>query len=164
MLKVINPATDEVIAHLKEDNENDVHEAYYLSKTKQIIWAETPYFERKEIIRKFRNLLYNDKLSAATELSLQMGKPLKASLYEIETSCERIDWFINETEKYLKPETVHEEKNLTEKMTYNPLGVIGNISAWNYPTLLELMFLSQRFFVVLFFINHLKYVHLVEFV
>ena len=137
MLKVINPATEELIANIREDNENDVREAFYLAKTKQISWADTPYQERKKLITNFKDLLDKNKLNIATELTLQMGKPLKAALYEIEASCDRINWFLNETEKHLRPQTIYQEKNLVEKITNSY--ILNNVYHSDHcPVVLEL--------------------------
>src|SRR5574339_55094 len=38
-------------------------------------------------------------------------------------------------EKYLSDETMISEKGLEEKIAYEPLGIVCNISAWNYPYL-----------------------------
>ena len=47
----------------------------------------------------------------------------------------RIKWLTENAEKYLSDETMTLEKGLEEKISYEPLGVICNISAWNYPYL-----------------------------
>ena len=133
MLRLKNPATDELIATLPEFTEDEVSEAFYQAKSKQQEWASTPYEKRANVLKKFKNLLNKNKLEAATELSLQMGKPLRQAISEIEVTCKRIEWFINETQKQLATESVHSQKNLEEKISYQPLGVVANISAWNYP-------------------------------
>ena len=48
---------------------------------------------------------------------------------------QRIKWLTENAEKYLSDETMIIEKGLEEKISYEPLGVICNISAWNYPYL-----------------------------
>ena len=47
----------------------------------------------------------------------------------------RIKWLTENAEKYLSDETMNAEAGLEEKISYEPLGVICNISAWNYPYL-----------------------------
>src|SRR6185369_7491327 len=47
----------------------------------------------------------------------------------------RIQWLTDNAMKYLSDEVMTQEKDLTEKIVYEPLGVIANISAWNYPYL-----------------------------
>jgi acyl-CoA reductase-like NAD-dependent aldehyde dehydrogenase len=47
----------------------------------------------------------------------------------------RIDFFVNHASKVLKEEVVFADRGekLEEKITFEPLGVVANISAWNYP-------------------------------
>jgi acyl-CoA reductase-like NAD-dependent aldehyde dehydrogenase len=47
----------------------------------------------------------------------------------------RLKYFIEHSEKYLAEEWVTHEGSTKEKIVYEPLGVIANISAWNYPYL-----------------------------
>ena len=44
-------------------------------------------------------------------------------------------WMVTNAEKYLAEEIMVDEQGLRERITYEPLGVICNISAWNYPFL-----------------------------
>ena len=59
----------------------------------------------------------------------------KASRNEITGFLGRIDFFINNTAKILKDDVVFADRGekLEEKISYEPLGVVANISAWNYP-------------------------------
>ncbi|HMP32601.1 MAG TPA: aldehyde dehydrogenase family protein, partial [Saprospiraceae bacterium] len=54
---------------------------------------------------------------------------------EIKGACGRIDFFLNNAKEILQEEERYTATGLTEKVSYEPLGVIANISAWNYPYL-----------------------------
>lgn len=45
----------------------------------------------------------------------------------------RTKWFIDSVEAALEPRIVFDQGGLTEMISREPLGVIANISAWNYP-------------------------------
>ncbi len=64
-----------------------------------------------------------------------MGKPLRESYNELNGAKARIKFFIDNSEKYLSDEWITLEGSTKEKIVYEPLGVIANISAWNYPYL-----------------------------
>jgi acyl-CoA reductase-like NAD-dependent aldehyde dehydrogenase len=68
-------------------------------------------------------------------LTNEVGKPLQQSRNENNGAISRITWLTKNAEKYLSDETMSIEKGLEEKISYEPLGVICNISAWNYPYL-----------------------------
>ncbi len=73
--------------------------------------------------------------SLASVLTFEVGKPLQQSRNEINGACARIQWLTENALKYLSDETMVQQPGLTEKIVYEPLGVIANISAWNYPYL-----------------------------
>jgi acyl-CoA reductase-like NAD-dependent aldehyde dehydrogenase len=64
-----------------------------------------------------------------------VGKPLQQSRNEINGAINRIKWLTENAEKYLSDETMNLAEGLEEKISYEPLGIICNISAWNYPYL-----------------------------
>jgi acyl-CoA reductase-like NAD-dependent aldehyde dehydrogenase len=45
----------------------------------------------------------------------------------------RIDFFLAEVDAQLQTQTVFNEGGMTEQIQHIPLGVVANISAWNYP-------------------------------
>src|SRR5881392_514360 len=47
----------------------------------------------------------------------------------------RIKWLTDNAEKYLSDEARRSNEEMEEKISYEPLGVVCNISAWNYPFL-----------------------------
>src|SRR6185369_50277 len=80
-------------------------------------------------------LLANNIEQLAATLTSEVGKPLQQSRNEINGARARIKWLTENTEKYLSDEVMRVEKGMEEKISYEPLGVICNISAWNYPYL-----------------------------
>ena len=71
----------------------------------------------------------------ASILTSEVGKPLQQSRNEINGARARIKWLTDNADKYLADEVMIQEGNLTERISYEPLGVVCNISAWNYPYL-----------------------------
>nr|KYP40479.1 Aldehyde dehydrogenase 22A1 [Cajanus cajan] len=69
--------------------------------------------------------------------SRDTGKTMvDASLGEIMTTCEKINWLLSEGEKWLKPEYRSSGRAMLHKrarVEFHPLGVIGAIVSWNYP-------------------------------
>ena len=71
----------------------------------------------------------------AATLTSEVGKPLQQSRNEINGAIARINWLTANAEKYLSDETMNLAEGLEEKISYEPLGIVCNISAWNYPYL-----------------------------
>ena len=133
MLTVINPANGRVIAELPDDTAETVAAAYQRAREAQPRWGARPLGARVECIRRFRGELVRDLERLAAILTSEVGKPIRQSRNEINGLLGRIDFFLAEAERTLAPRQVLDEGGMRELITHEPLGVIANISAWNYP-------------------------------
>ena len=134
-MKVVNPATEEVIADLKEDSASTVEHKLKTLQHGQKKWNKVPLKERVAIVQKFAAVLKENIDALAKTLTSEVGKPLQQSANEINGACSRIAWLTSNAEKYLADEWMSREDGMGEKIVYEPLGVVCNISAWNYPYL-----------------------------
>lgn len=134
-MKIINPATEEVIEDVAEDTLESICEKFELLKEGQVLWAAVALEERISCIARFYVLLDEEKDDLAKTLTSEMGKPLQQSYNEINGARARIKFFVDNSAKYLAEEWVTTEGATKEKIVYEPLGIIANISAWNYPFL-----------------------------
>lgn len=134
-MKVINPATETIIAEIEEDSTQSIHEKFELLSGGQKVWAKKAVAERIAVIQKFYDLLDENKDELAATLTSEMGKPLQQSYNELNGARGRIKYFIDNAAKYLAEEWITTEGATKEKIVFEPLGVIANISAWNYPFL-----------------------------
>jgi acyl-CoA reductase-like NAD-dependent aldehyde dehydrogenase len=92
-----------------------------------------PLAERKACIARFRAGVVRDLEQLAATMTRETGKPIKMSRNELNGLLPRIDFFLAETEKAIAAETVYDEGGMREQIQHEPLGVVANISAWNYP-------------------------------
>ncbi len=134
-MQVINPATEEIITTLVEDNAESLQSKLKTLQKGQKAWARVPLKKRISIIAQFSELLAENIEELAATLTSEMGKPLQQARNEVNGARARIKYFVENSQKYLKDEVVTRQDNLTERISYEPLGVICNISAWNYPFL-----------------------------
>ncbi|HUR12716.1 MAG TPA: aldehyde dehydrogenase family protein [Flavitalea sp.] len=134
-MKIINPATEEIITDIHEDTQDSLRRKFDLLKKAQKIWAATPLKNRIAAIQRFYELLEECKEELARTLTTEMGKPLQQSYNELSGARTRIKFFLDHSEKWLTDEWVVMDGATREKIVYEPLGVIANISAWNYPYL-----------------------------
>jgi len=134
-LSVINPATEETIAALNEESNETLQKKFDVLQNEQPEWQKIPLATRIECIKHFSELLEKSIEQLAATLTSEVGKPLQQSRNEINGARARIKWLIENAEKYLSDEIMNSRNGLEEKISYEPLGVICNISAWNYPYL-----------------------------
>ncbi len=134
-MQIINPATEELIIELPEDSIEILNEKYTLLKTSQPSWHKLGLESRVKKLENFSMLLEEHIEQLAAILTSEVGKPLQQSRNEINGGRSRIEWLTKNAPRYLADETMNQQDGLEEKIVYEPLGVICNISAWNYPYL-----------------------------
>ena len=132
-MKVTNPATGAVIRELADDSPAEVARKHERARRAQPAWAARPYEERAAAIRRFRDLLVERRDDLARTLTSEMGKPITQSRNELDATPARIDFFLETAPAVLRDETVLRREGLEETITLEPLGVVANVSAWNYP-------------------------------
>ena len=133
MLQIHNPATGALIAEVPEASPASVAASAAAARAAQPGWAATPLNERLAVMQRFRAALVAQIETLATTLTQEVGKPIRQSRNEINGLCARIDFFMAEVEASVAPRQVHDEGGTREVMAFDPLGVVANISAWNYP-------------------------------
>ena len=132
-LKVVNPATGKLEATLPADDAKSVRAKYERARAAQPKWAKTRLKQRLDAIRKFRELVVAETETLARVLTTEVGKPISQSRNELKGLLPRIDFFLEETAHTLRTERVGPKGAMEERISHEPLGVIANISAWNYP-------------------------------
>ena len=132
-LAVHDPATGERIAELPADDPASVRRKYSAARSAQPAWAARPLDERKACIERFRAAVVRDTQALAETMTRETGKPIRMSRNELAGLLPRIDFFLGMVEPVIKPEQVFDEAGMREVIQHEPLGVVANISAWNYP-------------------------------
>ena len=132
-MNIINPATEEIITSVQEDNEASLALKFGRLKKSAKVWAAVPIQTRAEILEKFVSLLKENIEELASILTSEMGKPLQQSRNEINGAGAKATWLTQHASQYLSEEIMSVSDQMTEKIVHEPLGIICNISAWNYP-------------------------------
>ena len=134
-LEIINPATENIITTLTQDDASSLSNKLQLLKTGQKDWKNISLTDRINIIKKFAELLLQEIEILAATLTDEVGKPLQQSRNEVNGARSRIQWLTEHAEQYLSDEIMSKTDNMEERIAYEPLGIVCNISAWNYPYL-----------------------------
>jgi betaine-aldehyde dehydrogenase/aminobutyraldehyde dehydrogenase len=130
---VLNPATEEVLAHVAAGTEEDVVRAVDAAGRAFREWGDTTPAERAAAL-----LALADRLEAASaELSeleaRNVGKPLAASLEEVELCVDHLRFYAGAA-RVLEGKAAGEYmRGYTSMVRREPIGVVGQITPWNYP-------------------------------
>jgi acyl-CoA reductase-like NAD-dependent aldehyde dehydrogenase len=132
-LQVRNPATGELLRTIEADDERAVASKLERARRTQRLWAARPYDERAALLTRVRDMLAEELESFAATTTSEVGKPIAHARSEIRAAGDRITWFVAHVGRVLDPIAVTERDDLEERVSYEPLGVVAHVSAWNYP-------------------------------
>ncbi len=134
-LCVFDPASGEEIARLQRDSAADIAHKVVLARAARDRWAYTDAGARRAALLRFAQLLGERREELARTLTSEVGKPIAQARAEIAATGERIGFFVENAAAATAEESVWDDPaaGLRERITYDPLGAIANISAWNYP-------------------------------
>ena len=132
-LAVHNPATGALITELPADDATSVAAKASRARAAQPAWARRPLSDRQACIERFRAGFVAELEPLARIMTSETGKPISMSRNELNGLLGRIDFFLAETGTVTATQTVFSDAGMLEQIEHLPLGVVANISAWNYP-------------------------------
>ncbi len=132
-MQIINPKDGAVLQDVAETTPEQVGAAVARARAAQRAWQEGGYAPRRAALLAFRDIVAGRSEQLARVLADETGKPLRQGKNELSALLGRIDFFLEHAPAVLAPRVVHQAEGLQERIALEPLGVIANVSAWNYP-------------------------------
>lgn len=113
----------------------DVDAAFAEARAAQTDWAKRPVSERIDVIRRYRDLVVDNREFLMDLLQAEAGKARWAAQEEIVDLMANANYYVRVSAGLLKPRKVQSLLPAIGKTTvgYQPKGVVGVISPWNYP-------------------------------
>ena len=137
-LKIMNPATNEVIDTVPESNEQDADLAVNAALEGYKKWSKRPMHERGKILMKFAELVEKNKNNLAKLLSDETGKPISEAIAEIANVQIGVPAFIEKAKhEYGSVIPAGQELGNEKTIQYTvqePLGVVVAIIPFNFPS------------------------------
>ncbi|WHT16073.1 aldehyde dehydrogenase family protein [Crossiella sp. CA-258035] len=131
------PADGSVVATVAEATRADTEAAIAAARTAFDTgpWPRTPAPERGRLLLRVAELLQRDKVALARAEAMDTGKRLVEAEYDIDdvTACFRYYASTAATDAGRVVDTGNPDA--TSKVVYEPVGVCGLITPWNYPLL-----------------------------
>ena len=131
-LKSTNPWTGQVIEEFKEFSGRELESLLVKSGEAFEKWKRTEFNTRNTLIKKVSGLLNENADQYARAITIEMGKPVSESKAEIKKCAWVCDYYAENAEKFLSPESVDTDAD-NSYIYYEPLGTILGIMPWNFP-------------------------------
>jgi len=132
-LQPVNPATGEVIATVHASSAGDYETIVKRAQEAFKVWRTTPAPRRGEAVRLVGEALRKHKDALGSLVSLEMGKIKPEGDGEVQEMIDIADFAVGQS-RMLYGYTMHSERpghRMYEQ--YHPLGLVGIISAFNFP-------------------------------
>ena len=128
-----SPVDGNLIGSVTSTTESDYEKTIRAAKSAFSSWKNRPAPERGEIVRQYGEKLRKYKQPLGELVSYEMGKSLQEGLGEVQEMIDICDFAVG-LSRQLHGLTMHSERpghRMYEQ--YHPLGVVGIISAFNFP-------------------------------
>ena len=130
---VRSPVTGEVMAHVHDAAAEDVKAAVETANAAFMIWRNVPAPRRGELVRLFGEQLRAAKADLAHLVTLEAGKIVSEALGEVQEMIDICDYAVGLSRQLFGLTIATERPDHRMMETWHPLGVVGIISAFNFP-------------------------------
>jgi aldehyde dehydrogenase (NAD+) len=132
-LEVHSPATGELLGRVPQASAADYEQCVEAAQAAFLRWRETPAPRRGEMVRRMGERLRAHKQSLGALVTLEMGKILQEGLGEVQEAIDIADFAVGQS-RMLYGLSMHSERpGHAMREQWHPLGVVGIISAFNFP-------------------------------
>ena len=131
----INPAnTEEVVGLFQDSGPEDVRAAFDAATHTQAGWAALPAPRRGEYLFKAAEILEGRLTKLGEEMTREEGKTLPESKGEVKRALNIFRYFGGEGARAFSYQIPSERENVFCYTLRKPLGVVGLITPWNFPS------------------------------
>jgi len=127
---IINPATGKEVATYPGHTDTEVEAILADVGIAQKKWQAASYAERAKYFRAIAAQLRKEADEIAKTMALEMGKPIRQGLAEVEKCAGNCDFYAEYGESFLADEKL---KLDGARIQYQPLGTVLAVMPWNYP-------------------------------
>jgi len=133
VISVNNPATLKEIGTVPKCGKEETKLAIEAANNAWPKWRSISARERSNILRKWFDLIIQNKEELAQIMTIEQGKPINESRGEIVYGASFIEWFSEEAKRVYGdtiPDPLTDRRILVLKQ---PVGVVASITPWNFP-------------------------------
>ncbi len=143
VLPSLNPATGQVVSQVEKTPLALLPGIFARARQAQTAWARRSLAERSSFLKEFAAQLFTSRSELAGLVVRETGKPRVEALFsDLFVSLDTANYYSANAEKMLRPESVRHHslaaKAKSGRLEFEPYGVMGIISSWNYPLAIPL--------------------------
>lgn len=135
-MDVINPSNEKIIARVPIADIEQIETAAKSAYESFLHWSEEEPKIRSKILNNIAEKVRKESNRISRILTLEQGKPLKEAKSEVNTAAEIIDFYAEESKRIKGINYWINSNSIKSQVIYQPIGVIGAITPFNYPVIL----------------------------
>lgn len=132
-MPVHDPATGAILGSIPRMGEAETRRAIRAAEAAWTAWRKRPPAERGRLIRRWYELMLDNREDLARIMTAEQGKPLNESRGEIGYAASFLEWFAEEGKRAygeIVPSPATDRRILVMR---EPVGVCAAITPWNFP-------------------------------
>ncbi|KAG4196013.1 hypothetical protein ERO13_A06G144000v2 [Gossypium hirsutum] len=133
VVSTLNPANNQKIAEVSEASIQDYEEGMQACSEAAKIWMQVPAPKRGDIVRQIGDALRSKLQQLGHLVSLEMGKILPEGIGEVQEIIDMCDFAVGLSRQLNGSVIPSERPNHMMLEMWNPLGIVGVITAFNFP-------------------------------
>ena len=130
---VLNPSDGTIVAEVSKCGKEETREAINAADLAQKKWVKKSAKERSNLLRKWFELILENKEDLALILTKEQGKPINEAMGEIIYGANYIEWFAEEAKRVYGDTIPEPSKDKRIVCIKQPVGVVACITPWNFP-------------------------------
>jgi acyl-CoA reductase-like NAD-dependent aldehyde dehydrogenase len=139
----IDPATGKILAQFRKTLPRALGEILSRARAAQSRWCREPMEKRCAQLRVLRDVMMVSRDALADVVVAESGKPRVEALFaDLFVALDTAEYFSKHGARLLRPDRVPHHSSAAKaksgRVVYDPVGVIGIISSWNYPLAIPL--------------------------
>lgn len=132
-VSVRNPATGAIIGKVPRLGADETRRAIAAAQNAQKAWAARTAKDRSGILRRWFDLMVENKEDLGRILTAEQGKPLGEAIGEIVYGASFIEWFAEEARRVYGDIVPGHQPDKRILVMKQPIGVVAAITPWNFP-------------------------------
>jgi succinate-semialdehyde dehydrogenase / glutarate-semialdehyde dehydrogenase len=130
---VLNPATEEVLGQLPHASKADLDRALEAAQRSFPAWRAKPPHERGKILRRAAELLRERTETIARIATMEEGKVLSETRWEVALSAEILEWYAEEGRRAYGRVLPQRASGVRMTVLKEPVGPVAAFAPWNFP-------------------------------
>ncbi len=131
---IVNPADGEPLGHVPAMGQEETRRAIEAADFALPLWRTMTAQARAEALRRWFNLMIENRDDLAMLITLEQGKPLPEARGEIEYAARFLEWFAEEGKRAYGEVIPTHQRDKRILVVKEPVGVCAAITPWNFPS------------------------------